>query len=57
MQIKQTNLHVKDVIIGVTYHPPPNTDFDIFHTNFSTIVTSIDLEKRPTYLLGDFNID
>ena len=56
MQIKQTNLHVKDVIIGVIYRPP-NTDFDIFHTNFSNILTSIDLEKRPTYLLGDFNID
>ena len=56
VQIKQTNLHVKDVIIGVIYRPP-NTDFDIFHTNFSTILTSIDLEKRPTYLLGDFNID
>ena len=56
VQIKQTNLHVKDVIIGVIYRPL-NADFDIFQTNFSNILTSIDLEKRPTYLLGDFNID
>ena len=28
----------------VIYHPP-NTDFDIFHTNFSNILTTIDLDK------------
>ena len=28
-----------------------------FHAQFSNIFNKINLEKRPTYLLGDFNID
>ena len=56
VQIKQTNLSVKDIIVGVIYRPP-NTDFDVFYDNFINILAKINLEKRPTYLLGDFNID
>ena len=56
VQIKQTNLSVKDIIVGVIYRPP-NTDFDVFYDNFIDILAKINLEKRPTYLLGDFNID
>ena len=56
IQIKQTKLSTKDIIVGVIYRPP-NTDFEVFYNNFSEILTKIGLEKRPTYLLGDFNID
>ena len=42
--------------MGVIYRPP-NTDFDVFYDNFIDILAKINLEKRPTYLLGDFNID
>ena len=47
---------MKDIIVGVIYRPP-NTDFDVFYNNFMDILAKINLEKRPTYLLGDFNID
>ena len=36
---------------------PPNTDFEECYKSFSEILTKVSLEKRPTYLLGDFNID
>ena len=56
VQIKQSNLSVKEIIVGVIYRPP-NTDFDVFYDSFSDILVKINAEKRPTYLLGDFNID
>ena len=56
VQISHSDLSLKDVIVGAMYHPP-NTDYNLFHNNFSSVLTQINLERRPTYLLGDFNID
>ena len=36
---------------------PPNTDPEIFCSQFTTILEKIAFENRPTYLVGDYNID
>ena len=56
VQISQTKLAVKDVIVGVIYRPP-NTNVTIFCDSLSQILDKINKEDRPCYLLGDFNID
>ena len=56
VQISQTKLAVKDVIVGVIYRPP-NTNVIVFCDSLSQILDKINKEDRPCYLLGDFNID
>jgi len=56
VQIKQKRLPVKEIVIGVIYRPP-NTDPKKFSDIFSPILQRLNHEKRPTYLLGDFNFD
>ena len=56
VQVKRQSLRLKDVIIGVIYHPP-NADFIKFYDALSDILYKLNNEKRPAYLLGDFNMD
>ena len=56
VQVSQTHLKVKDIIIGVVYRPP-NTSIGGFFYAFIPITDKINKEKRPCYILGDFNIN
>ena len=55
-QLSQPSVSAKDIIIGVVYKPP-NTNVETFLTLFATILEKLSEENRPTYLLGDYNID
>ena len=46
----------KSVIVGVIYRPP-NTDPRQFVLNLSDILDSIGKERKPSYFMGDFNLD
>ena len=56
VQLSQPNTAVKDIIVGVIYKPP-NTNVETYLNTFSIILDILNKEGRPTYLLGDFNID
>ena len=56
IQISHTNLSVKDIIVGVVYRRP-GTNLTNFYEHFAALLEKINLESRPTYILGDFNID
>ena len=56
VQLSQPSVSAKDIIIGVVYKPP-NTNVETFLTNFSAVLEKLSKENRPTYLLGDKNID
>jgi len=56
VQISQSNKAAKDIIVGVLYRPP-NTNIDTFLSNLSNLLDTLNKENRPTYLLGDYNID
>ena len=55
-QISHKNLSVKNIIIGVVYRRP-GTNLTNFNDNFAALLEKINLESRPTYIRGDFNID
>ena len=46
----------KDIIVGVVYRPP-NSDLKIFNEYIQELFSKIDLEKKSTYCLGDFNVN
>ena len=56
VQITQHGLSVKDVIIGVIYRPP-NTNVQLFLDKLICMLDKINNDGRPSYLLGDFNIN
>ena len=56
IQLSHNNLSVKDIIIGVVYRRP-ETNLTNFNEHFAALLETINLESRPTYILGDFNID
>ena len=56
VQLSPAKGSTKDIIVGVIYKPP-NTNVDSFVSNFSTILDILNKENRPSYLLGDYNID
>ena len=56
MQISQSLLSVKDIIVGVIYRPPGGK-LDSFYDAFFPIIDRINSENRPCYIVGDFNID
>ena len=56
VQLSQPSVSAKDIIIGVVYKPP-NTNVETFLIHFATIFEKLSKENRPTYLLGDYNID
>ncbi|MFZ2538187.1 MAG: endonuclease/exonuclease/phosphatase family protein, partial [Oscillospiraceae bacterium] len=56
LQLSQSDLSTKDIIVGVIYRPP-GTDVNKFLTSFSALLEKISKENRPCYLMGDYNID
>ena len=56
VQLSPAKGSTKDIIVGVIYKPP-NTNVENFVSNFSTILDILNKENRPSYLLGDYNID
>ena len=52
----QPTISVKDIIIGVIYKPP-NTNVETFLSHFIVVLEKLSKENRPSYLLGDYNID
>ena len=56
VQITQPELSAKDVIIGVIYRPP-NTNVQLFLNRLICMLDKINYDGRPSYLLGDFNIN
>ena len=56
VQISQPTISVKDIIIGVIYKPP-NTNVENFLSHFIVVLEKLSKENRPSYLLGDYNID
>ena len=56
VQISQTQLSVKDIIVGVVYRRP-GTSMTDFNETFAVLLSKINAENRPCYILGDFNID
>ena len=56
VQISQPTISVKDIIIGVIYKPP-NTNVETFLSHFIVVLEKLSKENRPSYLLGDYNID
>ena len=56
VQISQTQLPVKDIIVGVVYRRP-GTSMTDFNETFASLLSRINAENRPCYILGDFNID
>ena len=52
----QTNHNSKNEIIGVVYRPP-NGDLAKFNIAFDKLLKMLDEEKKPCYILGDFNIN
>ena len=56
VQLSPAHGLTKDIIVGVIYKPP-NTNVESFVSNFSRILDRLNKENRPSYLLGDYNID
>ena len=56
VQVSQNQLKTKDILVGVVYRPP-NTSLDGFYEDFFETMNKINMENRPCYILGDFNID
>ena len=56
VQLSQPNASPKDIIVGVIYKPP-NTNVETYLNMFSLVLDKLNKEDRPTYLLGDYNID
>ena len=54
--IQVTNSRHKDVIVGVIYKPP-NIDVEQFNDNLEHLLKTLTKERRPCYLLGDYNIN
>ena len=54
--VQISNLSNKDILVGVIYKPP-NTNTEEFVVQFSGLLEKLNEENRPTYLLGDYNID
>lgn len=54
--IQTINKNTKSMIIGVIYKPP-DIDVTKFTENLDKTLTIILKERRPCYLLGDFNIN
>src|SRR5688572_28411139 len=52
----QINHNSKNEIIGVVYRPP-NGDLAKFNIAFDKLLKMLDEEKKPCYILGDFNIN
>ena len=56
VQISQTHLSVKNIVVGVVYRKP-GTSVSIFNDHFAATLDRVNRENRPCYILGDFNID
>jgi hypothetical protein len=56
IQLDGRDSKTKDIIIGVVYKPP-NTDLDVFNTQFGEVLNVLAKEKKPCYILGDYNIN
>ena len=54
--IQINNGKQKNIIIGVIYKPP-NIDVNKFTDSFEKILKIISKERKPCYLMGDFNIN
>ena len=54
--IQTTTAKMKNIIIGVIYKPP-DVDVVKFNENLEKTLKIITKERRPFYLLGDFNIN
>src|SRR6218665_712722 len=46
----------RSLIVGVLYRPP-NTELSIFNSAFDNLLMRLSAEKKPCYLLGDFDIN
>ena len=51
-----TNEKSKNVILGVIYRPP-NNKINEFDSHIKNILTIVDKQNKPCYIIGDFNID
>ena len=51
----QVFLGGRALIIGVLYKPP-NIDLSLFNSTFDTPLSRLNAERKPCYLLGDFNV-
>jgi len=56
VQISHKHLSTKDIIVGVVYRRP-GTNISVFNEHFGAVLNKINNENRPSYILGDFNID
>jgi len=54
--IQITNNKLKNIIIGVIYKPP-DIDVNKFTENLEQTLKTITKERRPCYLMGDYNIN
>jgi len=54
--IQVTNDKLKNIIIGVIYKPP-DVDVQKFTENLEQTLKIITKERRPSYLMGDYNIN
>jgi len=54
--VQVTQDHGKDIILGVIYRPP-NTNVNQFLIELELILTKINTENKPCYIMGDYNID
>jgi hypothetical protein len=43
-------------IVGIIYRPP-NSKYDEFEKSLREILSKVDRENKPCYLMGDFNVD
>ena len=50
------NAKNKNVIIGTIYRPPNNRFYD-FEGDLKAILSKLEKSDKPTYIMGDFNID
>ena len=56
VQISHKHISTKDIIVGVVYRRP-GSNISVFNEHFGAVLTKINKENRPSYILGDFNID
>ncbi|EDO36449.1 predicted protein [Nematostella vectensis] len=54
--IEVTCRHSPNIIVGVIYRPPDN-NYNQFEQSLNNILQQLDKEKKPCYLMGDFNLD
>ena len=57
VQISQPTISVRDIIIIGVIYKPPNTNVETFLSHFIVVLEKLSKENRPSYLLGDYNID